>query len=92
MSQQHLSEQEEIRRNSLKEMISLGIVPYPSEEFPVNTSSREILQVFDPDGESLQDVCVAGRIMSRRRRSAMPARQHAIESQTNCTMPAAETA
>jgi lysyl-tRNA synthetase class 2 len=66
MSQQQLSEQEEIRRNSLKEMISLGIVPYPSEEFPVNISSQEILDGFDQDSGHLQDVSLAGRIMSRR--------------------------
>ena len=66
MSQQHLSEQEKIRRDSLQEMISLGISPYPSEEFPVTTSSREILEGFDPDKQNLQDVSLAGRIMSRR--------------------------
>jgi lysyl-tRNA synthetase class 2 len=66
MSQQQLSEQEEIRRSALQEMISLGIRPYPSEEFPVNISSREILHRFDPERQNLQDVSLAGRIMSRR--------------------------
>lgn len=47
-------------------MISLGISPYPSEEFPVNISSREILHRFDPERQDLQDVSLAGRIMSRR--------------------------
>jgi lysyl-tRNA synthetase class 2 len=66
MSQQQRSEQEEIRRDSLKEMISLGIRPYPSEEFPVNINSQEILDRFEPDSQNLQEVSIAGRIMSRR--------------------------
>jgi len=66
MSHQQLSEQEEIRRNSLQEMISLGIRPYPSEEYPVNISSQEILDKYDPDKQNLQEVSIAGRIMSRR--------------------------
>ncbi len=66
MSRQQLSEQEEIRRSSLQEMISLGIRPYPSEEFPVNISSQEILDRFDQERQDLQDVSLAGRILSRR--------------------------
>ncbi len=66
MSQQQLSEQEEIRRNSLQEIIKLGIKPYPSEEYYINNLSAEILEGFDPDAENFQDVTLAGRIMSRR--------------------------
>ena len=47
-------------------MISLGIRPYPSEEYPVSISSQEILNRFDPDKQNLQEVSIAGRIMSRR--------------------------
>ena len=36
------SEQEIVRRNSLKELVRLGINPYPSELFDVNVSSVEI--------------------------------------------------
>lgn len=66
MSHQQLSEQEEIRRNSLKELIRLGIKPYPAQGYPVNTLSAGILEGFDPDKKNFQDVCIAGRIMSRR--------------------------
>ncbi len=66
MSQHQLSEQEEIRRNSLKEIIQLGIRPYPSEEYQINTVSTEILDGFDPEKKNFQDVSIAGRIMSRR--------------------------
>jgi lysyl-tRNA synthetase, class II len=66
MSEQQLSEQEELRRNSLKEILKLGIHPYPPEKFPINTSSKEILNGFDPGKKNFQDVIIAGRIMSRR--------------------------
>ena len=36
------TEQEITRRNSLKELISLGINPYPADEFLTNTTSEEI--------------------------------------------------
>jgi lysyl-tRNA synthetase class 2 len=61
-----LSEQEVIRRQSLEELRKLGINPYPAAKYEVNTSSQEILSKFDPEKNNLQDVCIAGRIMSRR--------------------------
>jgi len=66
MSLNHLTEQEQIRRNSLEEIKKLGINPYPAEGYEINTSSKEILVNFDPDKENFQDVSLAGRIMSRR--------------------------
>ena len=66
MSQQQLSEQEEIRRNSLEEIQKLGIRPYPPEEFPINAISTEILEKYDPDTNNFPDISIAGRIMSRR--------------------------
>jgi lysyl-tRNA synthetase class 2 len=71
--EQNLNEQEQIRRQSLEELRKLGINPYPAEEYPVNTSSKEIMDVFNPeageddkDHEHFQNVCLAGRLMSRR--------------------------
>ena len=61
-----LSEQEQIRRNSLKELISLGIDPYPADTFEVNVSTRDILDNFPGDNTLYQDISIAGRIMSRR--------------------------
>lgn len=49
MNALELSEQEIIRRNSLKEMQALGIDPFPAAEYKVNTSSSEILENFDPE-------------------------------------------
>jgi lysyl-tRNA synthetase, class II len=61
-----LSEQEVIRRNSLQELLKLGIDPYPAETFPVNASCAEIRKNFPGDNTLYQDVSVAGRIMTRR--------------------------
>jgi len=66
MSTAELSEQEIIRRNSLQKMAELGIDPYPAAEFPVNISTAEIKEKYNPDLNNCQDVVLAGRIMSRR--------------------------
>ena len=58
------SEQEIIRRDSLKELLALGINPYPAEEFGVNTTSKKIKETYK-DGEAGEAI-IAGRIMSRR--------------------------
>ncbi|MFM1745138.1 MAG: Lysine--tRNA ligase [Bacteroidota bacterium] len=62
----HLSEQEIIRRQSLEELYSLGIDPYPAELYPVNTNSAAILAGFDSQPDAFKEVVIAGRIMSRR--------------------------
>ncbi len=61
-----LSEQETIRRNSLNELIKLGINPYPPETFEINVRSAEIKKNFPEDGSLYKNVSIAGRIMSRR--------------------------
>ncbi len=61
-----LSEQEQIRRNSLNELRKLGINPYPAEEFPVNATAAEIKEKFPNDDSLFQEVSIAGRIMGRR--------------------------
>jgi len=61
-----LSEQEIIRRQSLEEIRSLGIDPYPAAEFEVNTSTSEILSDFSVEKNNFQNVIAAGRIMTRR--------------------------
>ncbi len=63
---QKISEQEQIRRDALRELQELGIDPYPPQTFMINACAREIKENF-PNNQSLyQDVQVAGRIMSRR--------------------------
>jgi lysyl-tRNA synthetase class 2 len=61
-----LSEQEQIRRESLKEIRKLGIDPYPAAEYLVNANAADILSNFSEEKGNYQDVTLAGRIMSRR--------------------------
>ncbi len=61
-----LSEQEQFRRNSLQELYNLGINPFPAESYGVTASAREILSNFPDHQSKYQDVCLAGRIMTRR--------------------------
>ena len=57
-----LSEQEEIRRNKLKELRKIGINPYPANLFQVDSDSQTIKKNFKEN----KKVVLAGRIMSRR--------------------------
>ncbi len=61
-----LSEQEQIRRESLAELRKLGIDPYPAAEYKTNVFARDIIDNFHPENNKFNDVCLAGRIMSRR--------------------------
>jgi lysyl-tRNA synthetase class 2 len=63
----NLSEQEQIRREKLAELIMMGIEPYPAALYPVSTNSANIKETFTDDTkEEFADVCLAGRIMSVR--------------------------
>lgn len=66
MTTPHLSEQEQVRRQSLDDIRKLGIDPYPAAMFPVNVSAAQILTNFRDEENNYPDVCLAGRIMSRR--------------------------
>lgn len=61
-----LSEQEQIRRDSLAELRKLGINPYPAAEYRTNAFASQILENFSGEKNNFQDVSLAGRIMSRR--------------------------
>ena len=61
-----LSEQEVIRRESLNEIIKLGINPYPAEIFEITANAEDILKKFPTDNSLFQDISFAGRIMQRR--------------------------
>lgn len=62
----HLSEQEEIRRDNLKNIINAGIDPYPAATFEVDTKAAEIKENFKEGDDTYQQVTLAGRLMSRR--------------------------
>ncbi len=61
-----LSEQEILRRDSLKQLRDLGIDPYPAELFDVDTFAADVHAQFAKDEKAFQNVKMAGRIMSRR--------------------------
>ena len=61
-----LTEQEIIRRESLRKIEELGINPYPAEEFLTTTTTSEIKKEFSEEKNNFQNVRIAGRIMSRR--------------------------
>ncbi len=61
-----LSEQELLRRESLSKLRELGIEAYPAAEYPVNASAAGIAAEYDPQKGNFQEVCIAGRLMSRR--------------------------
>ncbi len=63
---EHLSEQEQLRRNSLKALRDLGINPYPAEKFDVSANAAQIAAEFDTEPTKFESVTIAGRIMSRR--------------------------
>ncbi len=61
-----LSEQEQIRRNSLQKLRELGIDPYPAAQFHVNVTTTEIVENFSEEKNNFPDVILAGRLMSQR--------------------------
>lgn len=60
------SEQELLRRDSLAKLKELGIEPYPAAEYHVNASAAQIAAEYSPEAANFQEVCIAGRLMSRR--------------------------
>ncbi len=68
MNLPHLSEQEIIRRDKLKELQQLGIDPYPAPLYPVNTTSTHIKENYkgEENKADFADVVLAGRVMSVR--------------------------
>jgi lysyl-tRNA synthetase class 2 len=63
----HLSEQEQLRREKLAEIIMMGIEPYPATLYPVNSNSAHIKENYKEENkDQFADLCLAGRIMSVR--------------------------
>ena len=66
MANVEYSEQELLRRESLSKLREIGIEPYPAALYPVNATAAQILAEYDAENGNFQEVCIAGRIMSRR--------------------------
>ena len=58
-----LSEQEQLRRQSLTALRELGIEPYPAARYEVTATAREIADNYDDTEKNFQEVRIAGRIM-----------------------------
>ena len=66
MENMDLNEQERNRREALGKLRELGIDPYPAALYPVNATAQKIKDEYDPEKGNLDNVVIAGRIMSRR--------------------------
>lgn len=64
--QNHLSEQEIIRRQYLDELRAMGVDPFPAEAFSVNTHASELRHRFDTEPDAFKEISLAGRLMSKR--------------------------
>ena len=60
-----LSEQELLRRDSLKKLRELGINPYPAEAYEINAHAADILANYEKDKTAYKTISLAGRIMGR---------------------------
>lgn len=67
MQSSHLSEQELVRRDKLRQIQELGIDPYPAPSFAVSHFAADILKDFSEENvEDFKRVSLAGRVMSVR--------------------------
>ena len=76
MANEQFNEQEQNRRNALTALRELGINPYPAPLYPVNATAKGIEEGFTKEMAEQQaegapegpfaNVCIAGRLMSRR--------------------------
>ena len=64
----HLSDQEIIRRDKLKQLQEMGIDPYPASLYPVNITTNYIRENYkgESNAQDFKDVSIAGRIMGIR--------------------------
>ena len=62
-----LNEQEIIRRDKLKELIALGIDPYPAPLYKITHTAQEIKEKYSEENkDAFKEISLAGRIMSVR--------------------------
>lgn len=61
-----LSEQEQIRRENLKQLRELGVNPFPADQFDVNVRAQEIKDNYEQNKLDYKNVSLAGRLMMKR--------------------------
>jgi lysyl-tRNA synthetase class 2 len=64
----HLSDQEIIRRDKLKQLQEMGVDPYPASLYPVTITTKFIRENYkgESNAADFKDVSIAGRIMGVR--------------------------
>jgi len=65
-AEHNFSEQEVLRRQSLTELESRGITPYPSPTWPITHSAKEILDNYKQGDTGYENISIAGRLMTQR--------------------------
>ena len=66
METKTFNEQEQQRRDSMQKLREIGINPYPAPQYPVSATAKSIAENYDPQKGNMQDICIAGRMMTRR--------------------------
>ncbi len=61
-----LSEQEIQRRKVREELLEMGVEPYPAALYPIDFSSKQIIEEFEENPDKFKEISIAGRLMSRR--------------------------
>ena len=62
-----ISEQSQLRHEDRAALLEVEHVPYPAETYPVNSQAAYIQQHFSEESaKDFEEVCLAGRLMSRR--------------------------
>ena len=61
-----LNEQEILRRKTRKELLDMGIDPYPAATYTVNTTTTDIKKNFERHPANYSSISIAGRLMTRR--------------------------
>lgn len=62
----HLSDQEQLRRQKLQELIALGVDAYPADTFEVSCTAEDIKANYESHPDRFANISFAGRVMAVR--------------------------
>ena len=60
------SEQEQVRRDTLKKITALGIDAYPAAKYDVNANAKDIKANYERNKLDYKNISIAGRLMGKR--------------------------
>ena len=60
------SEQEQVRRDTLKKITALGIDAYPAAKYEVNANAKDIKANYERNKLDYKNISIAGRLMGKR--------------------------